>query len=216
VDARLDDLRIGDAVVFEIVSGPKSLVAVGVCRDGWPRDIDIPIEDERPSEREVRIIFQDATKRIAEAITRDSRALESIEWRDLERLIAHVFARLGFEVELTGGSKDGGIDVIITFDLNKVRKSYFIQIKHWKTPVGPNEVIKFLNVIAFTEAAGGLMLSTNGYTRKAVESLSEVEHTLRLGGSTKIHKLCRHYVQSENGMWYPPQKIEEIVLEDTI
>jgi HJR/Mrr/RecB family endonuclease len=192
-------------------------VAINVTKNGTPE----PEGEGEPTEAtihaEVRQTIEIAARRLAEIIAMRPESLGSIEWRDMERVIATVFAGLGFEVELTRGSNDGGIDVLAAFNTAKGRSVFLIEIKHWLAPVGPREVKKFVHVLARSNPAGGLMLATGGFSRPAVELLTEYERsTLRLGGRKKIVTLCRHYVKASQGAWYPPLKMDEVILEDTV
>lgn len=58
--------------------------------------------------------FRQSTSAIllAENILQNKGHLSELDWRVFERLIAELLERDGFKVELTRGSKDGGIDVI--------------------------------------------------------------------------------------------------------
>ncbi len=49
-------------------------------------------------------------------LSANSDDLKSIHWRNFERLTAEFFRRLGYEVQLGPGSKDGGIDVRVWTD----------------------------------------------------------------------------------------------------
>jgi len=217
LDTRFEDLRAGDKVHFDIVSVDKSLIAVNIGRNGLGYEIDEVESPEATGDADVRITIEGAAKRLAEIIASRPSALESLEWRDVEQVVAVVFAGLGFQVELTPPSKDGGKDIILSLNVSKGPLSFLIEIKHWRTKVGPAEVRKFLHVIARTEAVGGLMLATSGFSSAAVESLTEFERsTLRFGTRQKIITLCKHYVRAAEGTWYPPQQIHQVILEETI
>jgi cold shock CspA family protein len=223
VNVQFDELRCGDKVHFDIVAGPKVFaergapIAINVAKNGRPE----PESESEPTDItidvDVQKTIESAAKRLAEIISMRPESLESIEWRDLERVIGTVFAGLGFEVELTPGSNDGGKDVLVTFTAATGRSAFIIEIKHWRAPVGPREVKKFLHVLARLNATGGLMLATGGFSRPAVEHLTEFERGMvRLGGKQKIVTLCKHYVKASQGTWYPPREIDEVILEDTM
>ena len=54
---------------------------------------------------------------VADLITKDPRVLAQLEWRDLERLLANIFERLGFDVELTPATKDKGRDILLSCEV---------------------------------------------------------------------------------------------------
>lgn len=139
-------------------------------------------------------------------------ALEFIEWRQLESIVAEVFSTLGFETELTPSSKDGGKDVIVSYKRNK----YLIEIKHWKAPnkVGSNELSDFLQVIVNEKSEGGLFLSTSGYCSNAFEQLKVItKKPVNYQGARKIISLIETYEKYQSGIWTKPLDIEELLFE---
>jgi restriction system protein len=181
----------------------------------WVARIDI---DDRNDTSEIRHILIDASRRFAELVAKQSRHLDELEWRDIERMIAEVFDGIGFFVELTPGSKDGGKDVILRCVVEGKDQTYIVEVKHWRagSRVGEGAIRDFLNVIIREGRAGGLYLSTYGYTTTAFESLSEIERrTLRFGSEEKIVSLCKTYVKMRSGIWSPPTKLTDVLFNDT-
>lgn len=76
----------------------------------WIARLDV---DQHTIGIEVAAILRATGHHFATMIARDQRALDHIEWRDMERTIAEVFDGLGFIAKLTPPSKDGGKDVIL-------------------------------------------------------------------------------------------------------
>jgi HJR/Mrr/RecB family endonuclease len=72
------------------------------------------------------------SKKFALLIAQNPRALDEIEWRDIERTIAEVFDGLGFLARLTPPSKDGGKDVVLECTVSGQRAEYLVEIKHWR------------------------------------------------------------------------------------
>lgn len=168
---------------------------------------------------EVRILIENVSRRLAAIIARNPAALNEIEWRDLERIIAEVFSGLGFNTILTPGSKDGGKDVILACTVSNETRSYIIEIKHWRSGVrvGHGATDEFLHVIARENRNGGLFLSTYGYCDNAFEHLTEIERRkLRFGTDDKVVSLCRNYVKAQAGIWSPPQQLDEVIFEGTV
>ena len=78
----------------------------------------------------VAIALHQFTNELVRAIAEDPAALIRIEWREMERVVATVLSRLGFEVTLTPGSKDEGKDVIAeSYDAGQ-KRSYIVEVKH--------------------------------------------------------------------------------------
>lgn len=225
-----DDLRPGDSIGFDVVDGPKGLIATNVGKNGYApplfrRDLIADVDDSTTDTDEVDVpkygtvafAVDNFSISLAKTISDDPDQIDSIEWRDLERLVAITFSDLGFDVELTPGSNDGGKDIVITQKSDCGSRSYFVEIKHWKTKAGLGPVMEFLHVVVRNKQSGGLFLSTNGFTSNVVESLTQLDRRIvRLGTKQKIITMCKNYVRMRNGVWKSPQDIEDVLFDDTI
>jgi len=168
---------------------------------------------------EVQQILKIVSQQFAMLIAKQPNILEELEWRDLERTIAEIFDGLGFNVTLTPPSKDGGKDVILKCQVQGQQQKYIVEIKHWRSRsrVGGGDLRDFLNVILREGRDGGLFLSTYGFCDNAFEQLTEIERQrLRFGKQEKIVALSRTYVKAKSGIWSPPEKLTEVLFEDTI
>ena len=168
---------------------------------------------------EVQQILRIVSQQFAMLIAQKPNILEELEWLDLERTIAEIFDGLGFDVNLTPSSKDGGKDVILKCQVQGQQQNYIVEIKHWRSRsrVGGGDLRDFLNVILREARDGGLFLSTYGFCDNAFEQLTEIERQrLRFGEQEKIVALSRTYVKAKSGIWSPPEKLTEVLFEDTI
>ncbi|MDP1736018.1 MAG: restriction endonuclease [Caulobacter sp.] len=242
-NVRFDDLRQGDKVGFDAIYASKGVVATNVGKNGssqpFPWDIDPEIEDlatttddidpeiedlttakddiDRPAYGSVEFAVENFSQNLAKAIATDPDQIEYVEWRDLERLVAETLSGLGFDVELTPGSNDGGKDIVITQKADFGSKSYYVEIKHWKTEVGLGPVEEFLHIIYRDGQDGGIFLSTNGFRPIVMENYISIKRKLvKLGTKNKIIALCKNYVRRKNGVWGASRNIEDILFEDTI
>lgn len=175
-------------------------------------------DNEKPKDEvnsnPVFLAVTNLAKELARIVAKTPNALENIEWRDMERIIAVIFEELGFQVTLTPASKDGGKDVIVEYEFNRQQYSYIIEIKHWPSnqKVGKDYVSDFISVITKEHRHGGLYLATYGYAKNISEVYSEVEREkLKLGDKIEIISLCRTFVKSENGIMIPePSDLKDI------
>lgn len=144
--------------------------------------------------------------------------LEKIEWRQMERLIADILDEIGYKVELTSGSNDGGKDIIFRCKNTHNNKSYIIEIKHWasRQKVGYSYIRKFLNVIINEEREKGLFLSTYGFCDNAFETFTEFEmEKLEYAEKEKIIKLCGMYRKKRYGIWIPSKVDIDLLFDNT-
>lgn len=174
--------------------------------------------------------YKSSTSAVVQAVTELSRTLarlvaknptylDEIEWRDMERMLATVFEKVGFSVELTPPAKDGGRDIILTCVVSGEGKRYFVEVKHWPCGkrVGTQKLKDFVHVLAREQADQGLYIATYGYASKAIEALSESERCkVRCGQETKVVSLCNTFVRAESAIWSPPRSLPELLFEDTM
>jgi restriction system protein len=152
--------------------------------------------------------------RLSQLVAEDPSALDAIEWRDLERMLANVFDGLGFDVELTPASKDSGKDIVLKYWHDRRRREYIVEVKHWRSGkrVGKKYLTDFVGVVARERRDGGLFLATYGYSENAIEVITELARDeLFIGEKPQIVSLCRSYIRRNNGLWIPTAPLHEIL-----
>lgn len=169
----------------------------------------------RNYEKEIDPLKADYEKRVVEQsqyfirkIAENEKYLEYIEWRELERIVGEIFSGLGFDVEVTACSKDGGKDVLLYYQ----GKKYLIEIKDWaEQRVGKKSINKFLQVVFKEDGEKGLFLSTSGYCDNAFETLTEIEkEKLQVGDSSQIVNMAKLYVRKNNGVYLPESNLNNL------
>jgi len=156
----------------------------------------------RPTSAAFRIIW-DAVEELVLAVARDSSELENVEWRDFERMMAAAIGGLGFDVELTRGSGDGGRDIVVRGQEGGQSETYLLELKHWTTRrPGTADVMKLASVVASEGAQGGLFLSTSGVHLRP-EALARTCPRIGIGGAEKVESLCQLFHRRRNGLWTP-------------
>jgi restriction endonuclease Mrr len=183
----------------------------------WASGLNTKTDDEWKCE--VQLIIKSASKLLVKAIAENPRALDALEWRDLERLMAEAFEGVGFAVTLTPPSKDGGKDLILEGEVRGKLKTYAVEIKHWRAgnKVGQLAVESFMNVLIKEKYDGGVFISTYGFTANAFESLTKVQRTsLKFGSESKIVSLCKTYVRVNQGLWSPEENLTDSLFSETM
>lgn len=164
----------------------------------------------------VQFLVRSISHEFVKLVAANEENLEHLEWRDFERMMERVMSGLGFDTILTPPSKDGGKDLILSCKVGNESESYIVELKHWRvgTLVGKGAISDFVKVIIRENRTGGLFLATSGYTGNAAEAIAELtRQKLRLGDKTKVVTLCQTYVKAVSGLWYPPEKLPEILYE---
>jgi len=93
-------------------------------------------------------------------------ALNAMSWREFEMLVGEAFRVQGYSVVETGGSADGGVDVVLRKDSEK----YFVQCKQWRaSTVGVPIVRELYGAMAAHGATGGFVVTSGRFTKPASE-----------------------------------------------
>jgi HJR/Mrr/RecB family endonuclease len=196
---------------------PFQLELIGLHQlENWARSIS---RQETPADQAVQIAIRDLSKKLALFVAQNPIALRSMEWRDVERMLAEVFDGLGFTVTLTPPAKDGGKDLILRCQVTGEDQEYYVEVKHWRseTKVGSGVISEFIKIVANEKKAGGLFLSTGGYTSNAFEHLTEMERRLvKLGDQKKVYSLCKHYSRKHSGLWSAAKSLPDVLLGENI
>jgi hypothetical protein len=172
---------------------------------------------DEPEDDVVRIV-RTMTDALCELIAAQPDALNRVEWRELERVIARALEKIGFDVELTPSGKDGGKDVVATCIAHNHRMLFYIEVKHWRDDrPGLRHVADFVQVNAFDRTDGGLFLSSSGFANAVHTRLAEISsQNVRLGQRDKIVHLCRQFVQRAAGPWSPTSPLPVLLFEETL
>lgn len=175
------------------------------------RNFDREREGLNPLEAAIR----DANQRLIIELDERPDLFHSIEWRDLERVIALCYEEIGFDVKLTKSSGDGGKDIVLQFMLSsklKLGSELYIEIKHWRKdrPVGLGPIRKLYEAKLRDAADGAVLLSTSGFT-DAARKLNDDTCGMKLGDMTVIRNLCRFFVAARKNEDFGHRTLEEIV-----
>lgn len=159
--------------------------------------------------------LRQANLRLAAELAEWPTLVHSLEWRDLERVIALCYEELGFNVELTKSSGDGGKDVVLQFNLSstyKLNADFYVEIKHWSEdrPVGLGPIRKLYEIKLRNKADGAILLSTSGFSDSARKAYDE-HSGITLGDLSVIRSLCRFFVASRENGDLRHRTLEEIV-----
>ncbi|HEU5125712.1 MAG TPA: restriction endonuclease [Verrucomicrobiae bacterium] len=113
--------------------------------------------------------------------------LYSIDWFQFEKLVGHLYRKLGHAVTFKGGANpDGGIDLIV--EMAGQRKA--IQCKHWKgREVGVKTVREFFGALADAGLSNGVIVSLRGGTPDAKQFASR--HSLEILEEGELLRLLR-------------------------
>ncbi|MCU5376176.1 restriction endonuclease [Bacillus cereus] len=102
------------------------------------------------------------THRVQQAATRSH--LEIMDPREFEYFVADFFRSLGYKVQVTSGSNDGGKDII----LHKGNEMKFVEVKRYtKSSIGRPFIQKLHSAIVDADAVGGYFVTLSHFNKNA-------------------------------------------------
>ncbi len=132
----------------------------------------------------------------------DPRTLHELEPREFEEVVAELLASVGWEVNLTPPSRDGGYDILAvsSADRSGLQTSWIIECKKYKQdrPVGVEIARGLLGVKSHIGVPNAIIVSASGFTSGAIE-LSQARHDLHLVGFAELSAWIRQYAVLPTG-----------------
>lgn len=124
----------------------------------------------KPVIHQPRLIVE-AQASLIERLRHHPRAVYEITPRQFEEVIAEVFARQGFHVELTRATKDGGRDIVAIHEIAGLKSKMIIECKRYSetNKVGLAIVQRLLGVKVAESANKAILATTSTFTRDAVK-----------------------------------------------
>ena len=116
--------------------------------------LDKKIEKLIEFENDTKLFFE-----IQEKIKRDF--WFSLDGRSFEKEIGKLYQRLGYNVKIRGGANDGGIDLEIDDNKNRIA----IQCKAHRRAVGPGVIREFSGSMDHANFNKGILICPSGFTR---------------------------------------------------
>lgn len=115
-------------------------------------------------------------------LARDPGLITALSPRQFEQFVAELYARSGFDVELTRSSKDGGVDI---YAFQRAPFGSFLTIidcKRYRAdqPVGVGLVRALYGTVMARDASVGVIATTSYFTRGAHAFQEERKHRLGL------------------------------------
>lgn len=128
---------------------------------------------------------------IAAELLKKGRLLSELNWRDFEKLIAILLEKEGWNIQLTRGSKDGGIDVIATIENPEIGliKSLWQAKKYGiKNKVQIHAVRELSAIIDSQKATKGIIVTTSHLTKGAIDWIRQDQYRLDFKDKSDIER----------------------------
>ncbi len=143
------------------------------------------------------LIIAKSMRDVVTAIERDRNEIRSLSPRRFEEVMRALFETLGFEVELTQASRDGGADLLCLRDLHGIPFRLAVEVKRYKEdrPISVSLVRSFVGANAQFQANKLVYVTTSYYTQPAKDFANNyASHLLTLTQNEQIKDWCQHYL----------------------
>jgi hypothetical protein len=125
--------------------------------------------------------------------------LDRLSWRELERLIAELLEADGYDVELRGGTQDGGVDIIAYRDVPSIGSLKTVwQAKHRPSggKIGLNVVRELADITSGERASKGIIVTTGFLTAGALERIERDTYRLAKVERTQLEAWIERILDS--------------------
>lgn len=119
--------------------------------------------------------------------------LYKLSSRRFEELIAEIFIRKGYNVELTSATRDGGKDIYAAFKNDFGSFLYVVECKKYKPTykVGVSVLRDLYGVLSKEKATYGIAVTTSYFSKPAQEFQKDIQYQMSLQDFNSIQKwLC--------------------------
>ena len=142
----------------------------------------LPLGPDAPERARFAVQVSEISDELIELLAREPKLLYELPSRRFEELVAELYARRGFEVELTPSSGDGGVDVYVVRRDDLGTTLQVVQCKRHaeKHRVGVGLVRELYGTVQAENASAGILLTTSFFTRGAREFESRFQYRLSL------------------------------------
>lgn len=126
---------------------------------------------------------------LAADLLKSGRLLSELDWRSFEKLIGELLEREGYQVEVTRGSKDGGVDVIASIqdpNIGLIRSIWQAKKYSLSNKVGLAEVRELSGLVARPNVTKGIVVTTSHLTRGALEWIKKDTYKLSVKDKDEV------------------------------
>lgn len=153
---------------------PSAAVLIANAANGSPHQVEVLVrrmaKGDNITDADVRKYFSILGIDSQPQASLGASALDGLSGIAFEKLVASLLARMGFHIEMTKVSGDGGVDIVATLDRPLVGGRYLIQCKRFAigSPVGAPVVREFYGALrADNRAVKGIFVTTSNFTDQA-------------------------------------------------
>ena len=142
-----------------------------------------------------------ATDRLVDALKQQPKSVYDLEPRQFEELLAHLLNDMGWEVELTPASNDGGKDILAYLNTTVGKMLCLVEAKRYRADrkVGVDLVRSLYGTLCDHKASSAMLVTTSSFTSGAREFQKRNQYQLALRDYGDVVQWIQDYGRSRNG-----------------
>lgn len=141
------------------------------------------------------ITLSPVNEKVLKYLAENPEALYQLTGRKFEEVMAEIYCKLGYNVELTKTSRDGGKDIIIRKPEVLGDFIYYVECKKYSPdkPVGVGIVRELSGVIEMDRVNGGIIATTSYFARDVRELIlnNNLNYRIKLHGFHEIKNMLK-------------------------
>lgn len=136
-------------------------------------------------------------QKLIDEISEHPELLDGVNSRDFEKLIAEIYARMGYEIELRRGTKDDGLDFLAITNEEKDPYIIIVECKHpiKKNTIGVSFVRELYGVAKHksVDAKQSILVTSSKFSPAAEEFAMETQNEILLHNKkTVLELICKY------------------------
>ena len=198
-----EDVRVLDGLETSIADHDTIVVLPAMAGPASGRDEDESISEPWLSEArdpdlvaEIDVRVQAVSDALIRALAANPTLMHDLHSRQFEELMAELYTREGFEVELTPATRDGGVDLYLIRYTSFGRLLTIVDAKRNRVdrPVGVGIVRQLYGVVEEKRANAGVVATTSFFSKDAQTFQERVGVRLALQDYTDLREMLRNAV----------------------
>lgn len=154
--------------------------------------------DKKEIETNTTIILSPINDRVLKYLAENPTGLYNLSPDDFETAMAEIYKKLGYNVEKTKQTRDGGKDIILRKPTELGDFVYYVECKNYSAsnPVSIGIVKSFVGTVDIDRVNGGIIATTSYFTRDAQKFINDhsLQCKIKMHDYNKIQQLLKSVV----------------------
>jgi restriction endonuclease Mrr len=137
----------------------------------------------------VRVLIELAIEKRRKRRLTATRDISTLSPSDFEQYVAALFEKAGYRVVRTGGSGDGGVDLLV----KRRGTTSVVQCKRYEDTIGPSTIRELIGAMTNAGIKDGLLITTSDFTAGAEREARRAPYKIDLVDGERLVHWARTY-----------------------